>query len=125
MQALWQVAPHLTTTEGEIKMAKIVKTYITTDDTNLTYELDGTYKEHKTQLWAVSISIDAVDQYGNYSFTPHTSKKTFFVERQTLERLGMVSYSQTKAPELPRTKEDDIRETLEKLLSLVGVYPAE
>lgn len=105
-------------------MGRIVKTFIMTDDTGKTYEKDGTYQEESVQLWAIEISMSALDTNGNYS-TYGRKSHIFYVERQTLERLGLVPYFQAKAPVAPRTQEDEIRETLEKLLSLVGVYPAE
>lgn len=110
-------------------MPKITKNFITTDDTNKTYEMPGyggQTPKGNPQLWAIEIKMDALDNNGNYHFSGDGSgPKVFFVERQTLERLGMTSYIEAKPPVPPRTQEDEIRETLEKLLSLVGVYPEE
>lgn len=107
------------------EMAKIVKTSITTDDTGKTYEMDGIYcgeKGDRPQLWYMEIAVDCLDNWGNHS-PPGSKKAGFHVERGTLEKLGMVPYSQIEAPEPPRTQKDEVQETLEKLLSLVGIYP--
>jgi hypothetical protein len=102
-------------------MPKIVKTIITTDDTGKTYEMDGK-NGIRPQLWYIEIAVDCLDNWGNHE-KPGSKKAGFYVERGTLEKLGMVPYAQVKPPEFPNTQEDEVRETLEKLLSLVGIYP--
>ena len=104
-------------------MPKTTKIFITTDDTNKTYEMagyGGNTPEDQPQLWLIEIRMDALDNNGHASVKgpPHV----FYVERATLERLGMVGRHNTPLPP-PVQAVDEIRETLEKLLSLVGIYP--
>ena len=107
-------------------MAKITKIFITTDDTGKTYEMPGYGGDNpkdQPQLWLVEVRIDALDKNGQAVLKG--PGHLFYVERSTLEKLSMVSRHDTPEPKPPVTKEDEIRETLEKLLSLVGVYPEE
>jgi len=102
-------------------MPKTIKTFITTDDTRRTYAMDGKPSENRPQLWLVRISISWVSEYG-MADRPHGLGHDFYVERSTLEKLGMMPCAPELKPD-PEKAQDELRETLEKLLSLVGIYP--
>jgi hypothetical protein len=104
-------------------MGLVIERYITTDDTGKTYKMTGKSKDNPG-IWAVQVRMAYVDVYGitdNFRGEP----ETFFVERATLEKLKMLPARSGSAPKSEETQRDELRETLEKLLSLVGVYPAE
>ena len=107
-------------------MPKITKVFITTDDTGKTYEMGGyggSTPKDQPQLWAIEVKMSALDNNGQASFGPGGhSPHQFYVERATLERLGMTGRIDTPLPP-PEQAVDEVRETLEKLLSLVGIYP--
>jgi len=104
-------------------MGKTTKTFITTDDTSQTYEMDGVYRP-ETQLWLAEVKIVAIDSSGCQSRSMSFPKE-FYVERSTIEKLGLVPYKHSDEPATKEEKQDNVKEALEKLLSLVGVYPEE
>ena len=102
-------------------MAKITKTYITTDDTNKTYLMDPAAGASNPKLYRIDVGFNYVEPNG-YSKPVPRNIKEFYVERNTLERLGMLPFIPKREPENKPTI-DEVRETLEHLLSLVGIYP--
>lgn len=105
-------------------MPKQIKIFITTDDTGKTYEMpgyDGDNPKDQPRLWLVELRIKLLDKNGQGFFKGLLHE--FYVEQSTIEKLGMIPYHDTPEPQPPITKKDEVRETLEKLLSLLGVYP--
>lgn len=102
-------------------MPKVNKTFITTDDTGEVFEFDGVHRDSRPQIWAIRMQADIVDSYGSYHFGNFTDPMVFFVRRETLEKVG--KFTRRDAPAPTAEQQDELRETLEKLLSLVGVFP--
>ena len=103
-------------------MSKLTRTFITTDDTGRTYEMDGKDSPGRPQLWFVEIKMEIVESTGYHRGTG--TGKGFYVERSTLEKVGMIGHRiVTPKPGPVQDAQDEVRETLEKLLSLVGIYP--
>jgi hypothetical protein len=105
-------------------MARTTRVFITTDDTGKTYEL-GIKKSNAPQLWLIRVQMACIDEagYAHIGWSQQ-SPKEYYVERSTLEKLGMVPVPRTADPKDPEEEKNELRETLEKLLSLVGIYPA-
>jgi hypothetical protein len=106
-------------------MGKEIKIYITTDDTGKTYLMDKLGYEDNPQLWAVEIGMAYVNrQTGQHNMIGYTDRKVFYVERTTLEKLGMLPFV-PKREEKPEVDQEEIADVLLQLLKMVGVYPEE
>ena len=104
-------------------MPRTSKIFITTDDTGNVYEFPRPLDGNNVQLWEITITMSCVEDKSGYSGTYHPPK-TFYVERDTLKKLGMIGQPPPDSPNAkPPGMDEELRETLEKLLSLVGIYP--
>jgi hypothetical protein len=106
-------------------MPKIQKVFITTDDTGNVYEFPRTRKQENIHLWEVQVTMKSVEDSSGLTIERGTSGR-FYVERSTIEKLGMLGKRVEPLPtseDSLKRHQNELRETLEKLLSLVGVYP--
>ena len=107
-------------------MSKQTKVYITTDDTGNTYLMDKGGYQNNPQLWAVEIGMACVNsQTGSHNMIAHADRKVFYVERNTLEKLGMVPFVPKRNDVSIEERQDEITDVLLKLLSMVGIFPEE
>jgi hypothetical protein len=67
-------------------MPREKKTFVTTDDTNKTYEYPRQWHEDNVQVWEVEVSMNALDDNSGHTSGLDTIK-SFFVERSTIEKL--------------------------------------
>ncbi len=91
---------------------------ITTDDTGKTYEFPG---EGNPQIWQVNLQMEALNQLGNAH--PTCTEKTVYIERETLEKAGLVPFTNTK-PDVRYEPTETAEDLIIRLLEMCEVYPA-
>lgn len=94
---------------------------ITTVDTEKTYEITyGMDNKDIPQLWEVSIGIACVDPNTGQSEVRDRSAKSVYVERETLEAVGLVGVHRSQ---MTSTMIESAESLILRLLEHVGVYP--
>ena len=91
---------------------------ITTDDTHKTYEFPN---DDNPQLWQVNLQMEALNPFGNAH--PNYTQKTVYIERETLEKAGLVPFS--KPEDKKRQPTETAEDLILRLLEMCEVYPAE
>jgi hypothetical protein len=108
-------------------MPRVKKIYITCDDTGETYvfPMEKNSAPHP-QIWAIQVQATTINYDGEYTefsdFSGHMS--TYFVERPLLDKIKFFSAPEAREY-LPESEKDKLRETLLKLLEIIGVLPEE
>lgn len=99
-------------------MGRRSQVIITCDDTGKEYVFDGVNKN--PQVLMINIRYAFVDMDGYARIDSYTQAKEFYVTRQFADKLLF------QKKDMPvEEKRDKVRECLEKLMSLIGIYPQE